>query len=181
MKIFEDISITDSIDSFCSTLGNELIYEKEKHTNLLLPCFNIGFYECKINISSVTKWADLCYLLFEDVWHYKIELSTYESMFPNKDAVINHNGNQFKYNINLKNENIEAISFEIEGVCYRHNSFSYGSYRIAAKSFKVILLDETNLLNNYTSNNDYKKDKYIQSFLLNNNNEKLINKIIKTP
>ena len=55
MRIFKNISIIDSIDSFCSTFGNELIYEKGDKTNLLLPCFNIGFYDNEINKNPITK------------------------------------------------------------------------------------------------------------------------------
>lgn len=67
MRVFNNISIIHSADFFCSTIGNELIYEQGRKTNILLPCFNIVFYENEINPSPITKSIDVCYFLFEDV------------------------------------------------------------------------------------------------------------------
>jgi len=178
MRIFKNISIIDSIDSFCSTFGNELIYEKGDKTNLLLPCFNIGFYDNEINKNPITKCVDICYFLFEDIMNFEIELNIYEGIDPNKIGVININENRFKYRFNFDEGNIKTSDFEFEGLCFRYNSFSYGSYKIKANILKVILLDETKFLEVYTSNEAYKNNSFYQSFLL-NQNKQLIDKTIK--
>lgn len=177
MRIFKNISIIDSIDSFCSTFGNELIYEKGDKTNLLLPCFNIGFYDNEINKNPITKCVDICYFLFEDIVNCEIELNIYEGNDTNKKGLINIDANRFKYRFNFDG-NIKTSDFELEGVCLRYNSFSYGSYRIKANILKVIFLDETKFLEVYTSNETYKDDSFYQSFLL-NQNKQLIDKTIK--
>jgi hypothetical protein len=177
MKIFNNISIIDSVDSCCSVKGNELIYEKEDKTNILIPCFNVGFYENEINQSSITKAIDICYFLFEDVSKFEIGISTYGNLFPSSKGLIDFDGNNFRYSFIFgRQEGVKE--YEIGGVCLRINSFSYGNYKVFAKSMRVILLEETKFLNEYTSNDSYKTDASLQAFLL-NQDIKYIDKIIK--
>ena len=171
MKIFNNISIIDSVDSSCSTLGNEFIYEKGNKTNLILPCFNIGFYENAINNESITKAVDICYFLFESISKCEIQLSKYENIHPNDKRTIDLDGNKFYYEYNFEKSFIDVNSFYIEGTCLRGNSFSYGSYRIFAESTKVILTEESKISDIYTTNDDYKSNFYYHSFLLNLNKE----------
>ena len=178
MKVFENISIQDSVDNFCSTIGNELIYEKEGKTNILVPCFNIGFYENEINRKPITKAVDICYFLFEAVSKFEIDFSTYDSLFPKDDGLIDFDGKKFRYDFNFDAKGSNIQEYEIEGVCYRINSFSYGNYKLFAKSMRVILLEGSKFLEVYTSNDAYKEDFFYRSFLL-NQNKQLIDKIIK--
>jgi len=165
MRIFKNISIINSVDLFCSTIGNEFIFEKGNVTNLLLPCFNIGFYENEINQSEITKAIDRCYFLFENVVKCKVELSTYESILPGQNGTIDFDGGKFDYNFDFGKNIKDSTIHELSGVCYRYNSFSYGSYTIASKDLSVILLNESKFLNEYTSNESYKTDTSIQIFL----------------
>lgn len=178
MKVFENISILDSVDNFCSTIGNELIYEKKGKTNILVPCFNVGFYENEINTQPITKAVDICYFLFEAVSKFEIDFSTYDSLFPKKNGLIDFDGKKFKYDFNFGAKENNTQEYQIEGVCYRTNSFSYGNYKLFAKSMRVILLKGSKFLEVYTSNYAYKEDFYYRSFLL-NQNKKIITKIIK--
>jgi hypothetical protein len=178
MKVFNNVSIVDSIDSFCSTIGNELAYEKEGKTNILLPCFNIGFYENDINPSSITKAIDICYFLFENVSKCEIDLSTYKSLFPDEGGVIGFDGNEFKYRFDFGTQSEDATAYELAGVCFRVNSFSYGKYKIYGKSMRVILLDESDFLEEYNSNDSF-KDNFVYHSFLRNENKKYIDSIIK--
>lgn len=170
MKKFEKISILDSVDTFCSTLGNELIYEKNGKTNIIIPCFNVGFYDNKINPNPITKAIDICYFLFEAVSKFEIDLSTYDSLFPKNNGLIDFDGKNFKYDFNFCLKENDTQEFEIGGVCYRINSFSYGNYKVYAKSMNIILLNESEFLENYTSNDNFKSNVNYRNFLLNKHN-----------
>lgn len=178
MKVFDNVSIIDSVDSFCSTIGNELVYEKYGKTNVLVPCFNIGFYENEINPSPITKAIDVCYFLFENVSKLEIDLSTYKSLFPDESGVIDFDGKNFKYHFEFGVQSEDKTLYEIGGVCFRVNSFAYGNFKIYGKSMRVILLNESNFLEDYNSNNSYKSNAVYSSFLHNDIKE-YINYIIK--
>lgn len=169
INIYKNISIEDSVDTFASTLGNELIYESGHGTNLLLPCFNAGFYDNDLNNSPITSAVDLCYFLFESVSQCKIELSTYHNLFPDENGIINLDGNKFEYLHRFHEVPRNSKCFEIEGTCYRRNSFSYGSFKIDAQSMHVILVEESQISEEYGVNNSFKNSSFIKSFLLGQN------------
>jgi hypothetical protein len=174
MKVFKNISIIDSVDLFCSTIGDELVYEKNGKTNLLIPIFNVGFYENQINQSSITKTIDVCYFLFESVKSFEANLSTYESLLPTEKDVIDFDGNKYIYSSNFGEQATEDVTeYEIEGTCFRINSFSYGSYKIHAENLAVILIDESKFSEVYSSNVDYKSNSCYKDFLLNQKKEYL--------
>lgn len=164
MNIFLDISI-DGIDTFCSVLGKELVFEHKNKSNILLPCFNMGFYENAINPDINTKAIDKCYLLFKSILEFNAELDLYESLYPGTKGLIELAGNKINYKIQFGLSEEKVNNYTLEGSCFRNNSFSYGTYTFLAGTLNVVLIDS--YLNEYKNNNSFKSNKAIQAFLLN--------------
>lgn len=167
MKTYLNISI-ENIDTFCAVLGNELVIEEGIISTIIIPCFNIGFYENEINPESVTKAIDKCYLLFKLATRLDIELSLYDNAFPSKNGLIELTGNRIKYSLNLNVEKgTKNSDYFLEGLCFRNNSFSYANYKIQANSLRVIIPDSSKVVEIYTIDKRYKNDNEIKDFLLN--------------
>lgn len=165
MKRYSDISIEESVDSFCAVFGNDLVFENNLQTHLLLPAFNIGFYENSINPDSITKAVDYSYFLFENISSYEAYFNEYDGLFPNKDGHISFKSNNSVYKYVFNTE--QGIEFELEGLCFRYNSYSYANFKIRARSLNIIIVNDLYALSEYDYNETFKIDTKIQDFLLN--------------
>ena len=168
MRKYSNINI-ESIDSFCSVFGNELIFEKKDNFHLLLPCLNLGFYENPINIDVVTKAFEQCYLIFEIISKVHIELHLYNSVSPNKKNEIDISGSVLKYVTDIEKKLCKTNNeYLLEGICFRNNSFSYATLKIYSESLNIIVGNNYCKLIEYTCISDnYKTDEKIIDFLLN--------------
>ena len=164
MILFDNIC--DGIDSFCSVFGKELIIENKKGTHLLLPAYNLGFYDNSINNEGITKSIKKCYLLFKNILEFNIHLDLYDSLLPDKDGKIQLSDIEktyiFKYEDKF-NDKTDLEILKIEGMCMRHKSFSYATFSTKAEALNIIVLDYT--LSDYINDNSFKYDAEIKRFL----------------
>lgn len=161
MKIYKNIN-TDNLDTFYSTLGNELVFENDKGTFCLLPAYNVGFYENKINPAEITVAYNKVYFLFYDIFSLELDLSLYKDNLGSEFS-----GKKISSKLSYFDNFLTMNKYYLEGVCHRHNSFSYGSYIIYAENMDVVFLDNSDVLNLHYLNDKYKISEELQNFLLN--------------
>jgi len=165
MTLFDNIS-SDGIDTFCSVFGKELIVENKKETHLLLPAYNLGFYDNSINKESFTKSIKKCYLLFKNIKEFNIHLNLYDSLLPNKNGKIELSNVEKIYKFKYEDKPYNKSDLEIiiiEGMCLRHKSFSYATFTTKSESLNIIVTDY--ILSDYANDNPFKYDAEIKRFL----------------
>ena len=159
MKIYADIPFS-GIDTFCSVLGKELIFESKSQPWLIIPCHNLGVYSNVINPEEKTKSLNRAYFVFRNVDRFKVDIFLYIGIDD-----LHLSGEKISYEVSFKGDNNINAGCQIEGVCVRDNSYSYVTYDMKSEHYLIIVPPEAEISDDYDFLNDFKNID-IHDFLL---------------
>lgn len=158
--IYKNIN-ADNIDTFCSILGKEVLFEYKGKSYLMIPCFNVGFYENVVNPEKITKSVDYSLFLFEDIFKVNISLGIYKDQKHTEFF-----DKRICYDVIYKDiTEKEHRNFYLEGFCHRGTSNSYASYKIFSESVHLIIMNNKELKEYKSGIEEFDSNESIKDFL----------------